>query len=176
MNKIRVNHHEMNYILITGVWLVVHILFAAVLLMGCYELDDGVLVGWLFLVLGTVLIIVLMIMLDKSKALVTWDEKQIRIRFRRHTDIIEIEQIESVSYTTYREYYGRGGSALRMSVNIKAGDREYSINDGVKDDIIPVLVDSRAAEIPLLRLYNDIRAMRPETDMGYVKSENGGLL
>ena len=115
-------------------------------------------------------------MLDKSKALVTWDEKQIKIRFRRHTDIIEIEQIESVSYTTYREYYGRGESALRMSVNIRADDREYSVNDGVSDDIIPVLVDNRAAEIPLLRFYNDIRAMRPETDMGYIKSENGGLL
>ena len=41
MNKIRVNHHEMNYILITGIWLTVHILFAAAMLVGCYKIDEG---------------------------------------------------------------------------------------------------------------------------------------
>ena len=175
MNRIKVNHHGMNYNTVTGVWLMVHMIFGSFVLDGCYKLKERIVTGWLFLVLGTVFIIWLMYMLDKSQALVVWDEKTIRIKYHRHTDIVDISQIEAVSYSFFKYSYGRYGSRLKLEVNITASGCDYSVNDNVSDELVTKLIKDGTADIPLMRFYRSIRDMRPETDMGFVENEKSVL-
>lgn len=176
MNKIRVNHHEMNYIGALGFLLLFHMLFGMAVVAGSCKLGEGVAGSLIFLIGGLAVIIIFMMLLDKSEALVTWDEKQIRVRFRGRTEVIAVGEIEELSCTLYREYYGRYGSSQRISVNIKADGREYSISDVFGDDMIPVLINGCSSDVPILKLYNSLKEMRPGTDMGFVKSEKRGLL
>jgi len=176
MNRIRVNHHDMNYLLITGVWLIVHMLLGYVLLEGCYKINEDILAGWLFLILGTVFIIFLMMMLDKSQALVVWDERQIRIKYHKHTDVINIGEIESLSYTLYRQSCGRYTSRLKLEVKITADGREYTVNDNVEDDVIAYMLKDSNEKIPLVIFYRSISKMRPECDMGFIKYDRWGTL
>ncbi len=167
MNKIRVNHHDMNYLQIMVIWLTIHWLLCTAILSGCYKLNEGKLSGWLFLVLGSGIIIGLAHILDKSIALVVWDDKTIRIKYHKYTETVNISQIDSFGYSVYTEYHGERGGQLRLKLDIKAEGNEYSLNEPVPENAIERLLSGDRNVSELIKLYDSLEKLCPFKAMGY---------